>query len=377
MLSTLRTFLPMARKVHNKRTKLPVLHHCLVNSGFICMTDLETTVRMPIDDIRAYTLPVQVLYQVLKTKPETFEVHLSDETLGQLQIVYDGNTLTCPTIDPDEYPGLEQVPYQDMGKWLPETFQVMKAQTQYASTDDLKPALNGVWIQQNGQLETCSTDGHMLKYYPQLQADELTENGKDYTGILPTKAVKILARFAKGPVKVQGSEEFMKFTLPNTVEIIVRTIDERFPDFKPLLEIDTPNTLRVAKETLLQSVQSAKPFTNKSTKQGVLSIQERDLQLLAEDPERDLQFATQIPILERDGDRMRMGYNLLYLERLLKSMENDTVQMRYKSPISAALFTEPSHNGEGPISLLMPIRLDDNADQEGGTDAEDADDSSS
>ena len=366
MLKTLHTFLPIARKVHNRRTKLPVLNHCLVDSGFIRMTDLETTVRMPIDDIRAYTLPVQVLYQVLKTKPESFDVHLSDETPGQLQIVYGGNTLTCPTIDPDEYPGLDLVPFQELGTWLPETFQVMKAQTQYASTDDLKPALNGVWIQQNGELETCSTDGHMLKYYPTLQADELTENGKDYSGILPTKTVKILARFAKGPVQVQGSEDYMKFTLPNKVEIIVRKIDERFPDFKPLLDIDTPNTLQVAKQPLLDAIQSAKPFTNKSTYQGVVKMREQDIHLIAEDPEKDVRFDTDVPVKQRDGDRIPMGFNLLYFERLLKSMEDETVEWRYKSPISASLFTEPTRNGDSPISLLMPIRLDEGQPLEKG-----------
>jgi len=187
--------------------------------------------------------------------------------------------------------------------------------------------------------------------------------------------VKILARFAKGPVQVQGSEDFMKFTLPNKVDIIVRKIDERFPDFKPLLEIDAPNTLKVEKKPLLNAIQSAKPFTNTSTYQGIVQMEEQDIHLIAEDPEKNLRFETDIPVQQRDGDRIPMGFNLLYFERLLKSMEDNTIEWRYKSPISASLFTEPSQNGVSSISLLMPIRLEEGEPlQKGSNDETDSHD---
>jgi|GEM_PF-950038 len=358
MLSQLRTFLPIAKKVHDRRTKIPVLNHCVIDSGYIRMTDLETTVQMPIDDLRAYTLPVKVLDQILKTKPESFEIHLSDDDPNHIQIEYDGNRLTCPTIDPDEYPVIKQVPYQELGQWTPETFLTLKAQCQFASTDDLKPALNGVWFTQNGTLETCSTDGHLLKYHPALQTEHLSEAGKEHSGIIPPKTVKILARFAKGPVQVFASGEQMKFVLPNQVEIYTRLVDEQFPDFKPLLKIDAPNALQVDTIALLQGIESAKPFTNTTTYQGIVQIQERELNLIAENLEQDLRFETHVPVQERSGDRMVMGFNLQYFQRLLKSMDMDTLQWRYKSPISGSLFTDPDQNGEGSISLLMPIRLE-------------------
>jgi len=371
MLPQLRTFLPIAKKVHDRRTKIPVLNYCVIDSGYIRMTDLETTVQMPIDDLRAYTLPVKVLDQILKTKPESLEVQLSDDDPDHIQIEYDGNRLTCPTVDPDEYPVIKQVPYQELGQWTPETFLTLKQQSQFSSKDELKPALNGIWFTQNGTLETCSTDGHLLKYHPALQTEHLSESGKAVTGIIPPKTVKILARFAKGPVQVFASSEQMKFILPNQVEIYTQLIDEQFPDFKPLLKIEAPNAMQVETQSLLKGIQSAKPFANKTTYQGVVQIQERDLNLIAEDPEKDLLFETQVTVQERDGDRMRMGFNLQYFERLLKSMDMETLQWRYKSPISGSIFTNPEQNGEGSISLLMPIRLEENEKEASNEDGDD------
>lgn len=359
MLTTLQTFLPLAKKVYDKRTKLPILHHCLVDSGFIRMTDLETTVRMPIDDLRAYTLPVKVLQQILKTKPETLTVQLSDDDPGHVRLAYDGKQLTCPSPDPDEYPVLRQMPYQHLGRWLPETLQTLKQQTQFASTDELKPALNGIWIQQNGVLESCATDGHMLRYYPALQSEALEKTPKDFTGILSPKAIKLLARFAKGPVQVYCSAEQLKFVLPNQVEVYTKLVDEQYPDFKPLLKTDAPNAMHLHTEDLLAAVRSAKPFANTATYQGIVQIQEQKLHLIAEDPEQDLRFETAVPVEERSGDRIKMGFNLQYFERLLKSMQAETLRWRYKSPISGSIFTIPEQNGEGAISLLMPIRLED------------------
>jgi len=323
------------------------------------MTDLETTVRTPIPDDGSYTIPIQVLYQILKTKPETLSIEALPHP-EQIRIRYDDNQVTCPSFDPEEYPALDVVDYQWIGNWSPAILQTLKEQCQYTSSDELKPALNGIWFRQNGTLETCATDGHMLQYQPSLISEDIQDAEIESTGILPTKTVKILARFAKAPVEVYAGESSLKFVLADDIEVFVTLINERFPDFKSLLDFGDRSSVTVQREALLSAVQSAKPFANKTTHQGVVEIAETAVQLSVEDPETNLAFETEIPLEETNsGQSQRIGLNLHYFEKLLKPMGPATIRWHYRSGISASLFTDPNQNGESPIGLLMPIRLEE------------------
>jgi len=358
MLTTLHTFLPVARKIQNKRSKLPILQHCCIDGGLIRMTDLETTILMPVADDRSYTIPVDVLYQVLKTKPASLDIDVNRDE-ASVTIQYDGHTVTCPTLDPEEYPRLDGGTARSLGKWKPTVFASLKELCTFASTDDLKPALNGVWFRQNGSLEACASDGCVLKYYPALDSSISGTPAAEYTGIIPPKAAKILDRFVDGPAHVTAAEDTLRVQLPEAVELHVRLIDERFPDFKPLLSFEDRSTLDVSRDDLLTAVQSAKPFANKHTRKGILSLQAGHLDVTTTDPEATTEFATTLPVESHEGDPLTNGFNLLYLERLLKPMQAEQLRIHYRSGISASLITDPRLNGDGPVSLVMPIRLEE------------------
>lgn len=357
MIGELKTFVPIARKVQDNRSKAPMIQYCCVENGYIRMTDAETTVLLPIPDNRSYTLPMDVLFQIMKSKPNSLEVEVLPES-DQIQIKYDQGTVKCPKFDPEEYPDREAGDFQNLGKWTPETFQILKEQCQYVSSDEAKPALNGIWVAQGKTLESCASDGHMLQYYPVLQSKELLHFDTIFSGILPVKPIKILAKFAKEPVRVSWKKDAVKFGLSDGIEVMVRMIDERFPDFKPLLDFANRETFEISKSDLLGAVQSAKPFANKHTRKGIINIQDSNLRLTAEDPESQTAFETSVPIKNQTGKELLVGLNLLYLERLLKPFDAKIIQWHYRSGMSASLFTNPSQKGERAIGLLMPIRLE-------------------
>ena len=70
MLQNLMKFIQLAQKIVPKRSTLPILTSVCVEDRFIRATDLETTIRMPIDDKRNYTLPFGVLKSIMKSKPK-------------------------------------------------------------------------------------------------------------------------------------------------------------------------------------------------------------------------------------------------------------------------------------------------------------------
>ncbi len=61
MLSALTRLLPMAEKVIDRRTSLPILKEICIQDGIARVTDLETMLVMPVPEIRSYTISVTLL----------------------------------------------------------------------------------------------------------------------------------------------------------------------------------------------------------------------------------------------------------------------------------------------------------------------------
>lgn len=153
--------MPIAEKVINRRTTLPILEHVCVRNGCLSATDLENTIRMSVDDDRSYTMPLNILKIILKAKPKVLEIDVLED--GKVQVKYDSRTVSFQSRDPKEFPNLPEGKYEDAGKWTPAIIKALYSQLPYTSNDELKPALTGVLIDQNGTLSSCATDGHILR----------------------------------------------------------------------------------------------------------------------------------------------------------------------------------------------------------------------
>ena len=65
------------------------------------------------------------------------------------------------------------------------------------------------------------------------------------------------------------------------LELVCRLIDERFPDYKSAIPVDTPNKLRVDRTDLLSALRRSIIFSNKTTSQVRFKISGSELQITA------------------------------------------------------------------------------------------------
>ena len=170
MLLQLRQFLPIAEKILDRKSDNPILSSICFHSGLVTMTDLEITATMPVDDDRSYTLPLDILKKVLKTNPKQLEIEISKGPV--LEIKFDDKTLKFPVAEWREYPDVPSDAFQELGVWPAEIFQKIYSQIPYTSTDSLRPAMNGVLIEQNSKLSSCATNGHVLNFIRDLDTDK-------------------------------------------------------------------------------------------------------------------------------------------------------------------------------------------------------------
>jgi len=362
MLETLRRFMPLAQNVINRKSTLPVLGQICIRDGYISATDLETTVRMKFDSENNYTIPINLLKTLLKAQPKKLEVEVLDK--GKVLVTYDTRRITFQSLDTDEFPAVPTGRFRTLGQWTTVVLRKLYEQLVFASTDELKPALTGVYLHQNKALTSCATDGHVLRWIKDADPEAQSKLKNSFQGIIPRKSLQILSRIVKGNVNVAVSKTHLRLKLNKDTEIFIRLIDDKYPDYKSVIPGKFSGSVKLNRKDLQSLITDALPFVNRETKLGAFTVN-GNLAVAVEDQERNIQWDSNLPVNAQSGDDITIGLNLAYLDKILKSINAEEVYWQYGSPISPSILI--SVNGKAPneINLIMPIRLKESEESDG------------
>jgi DNA polymerase-3 subunit beta len=224
------------------------------------------------------------------------------------------------------------------------------------SQDELKPALNGVYIDinENG-LQFVATDGHRLVRY--IRTD--IQGDSQHTFIIPRKALSLLSGLLPNDnqaVEIVFGESNVHFKLGKFV-MVSRLIDERYPDYENVIPRGNPNQLIINRPALVASLKRIAIYANKTSHQVKLVLGEHTLGILAE----DLDFANKANEelgCEYEGNPLEIGFNAKLLIEMLNSLSVEEVVIHLSEPSRAAIIVPLEKATEEDILLLvMPIIL--------------------
>ena len=360
MLSTLHRLLPMAEKVIDRRSPLPILKSIAIENGMARVTDLETTLVMPVPDKRSYCIPVALLSKVLKSKPHSMKILLDDD---KVNLGYDGAILSFPGGKVRDFPEIPKGKFKAMGMWHRDVFQALFGQAQSCGTGDLKPALQGVHADiYAGQMTLSATDSHVLRIQNGLDVNK----AKPLSGIIPTGPLGLLMRLARGHTKIGLSGSHLSFALPGDVTMYVRLIDEVYPDVKSVVPTEFTGEVLLDKDKVLALIKAAKPFSDKKTKLSIWEIESKGGFLKIENQDEALSWTAPIPFSGFKGEPIRIAFDLGLFERALQFQQSPMVRLNYVSPNAGAVLKEEGDQWKsGAVTVVMPVRIkeEENAKQ--------------
>jgi DNA polymerase-3 subunit beta len=224
------------------------------------------------------------------------------------------------------------------------------------STDDLRPAMTGVFVQVSDDATTfVATDGHRLIRY---RRDDI-KSPNATSMILPRKALNLLKSSLPGetvPVKAEFSNSNAFFSFGH-IKMICRLIDERFPDYENVIPQSNPNKLRIERTELLSTLKRISIYSNKTTHQIRLKISANELVISAEDLDYSNE-ATEKLSCEYDGEEMEIGFNAKFLIEMLNNLSVKNISLEMSQPNRAGLIipVEKTEN-EDTLMLVMPVML--------------------
>ena len=363
----LQSALQKLSKATPTRSTLPILSCVLFeirdSETILRTTDLEITivVSLPasIETQGSTAIPLQTLLDITTELPEDARINLSADENNKIKMSSEVGTYDIMGKPADEFPALPEVDNRkSVGVSSGALNDLIKKTVFAVSRDELKPALTGVLFRfGEEELTGVATDGHRLVRYARKD-----HKAAEFSGdvIVPKKFLNLLLNVLKedSATELWMGDNHMTAAIDGDT-YFTRIIDERFPDFDSVIPKDNDKELIVDRKALLSAVRRVSIFSNRSTHQIALRIDQGQIQITTEDPEKSSKAKEEI-VGKYSGEDLTIGYNAAYLKDILTHVTDEKLKMKLKTPISATLFIpeEQKENSEQTM-LLMPIRLND------------------
>ena len=235
---------------------------------------------------------------------------------------FDQKRIQCLSEDPNAYPELPDETFQPLGIWSKKVILQLHKQLPFLSDS----VMGGIYVHQNAKLSSCATNGHILDYIKNLDPENECRLQRNFTGVIPGKSIQILSKFAYGEVKVAVGERYMLFVLPNKIELYIPLIQEKFVNFRKVLKKKLTHEIRIDRETLLKVVRFGKPLKTNTLK---LTMQNGSLHADIDNRDEDINYEADVPVINRSGEAMKIGFNLKLFETTLKSIPEKEITWKY------------------------------------------------
>jgi len=351
-------------KVVPLRTTLPILScasfEVKKNELLIKTTDLDQTIisstEIQNEEEGAVAVPVVKLTEIISALPEE-EIRISTNEDFLIEINSNSGSYKITGRSAQEYP---EKPNTEKGEKITlkglELLNIINKTAYATSKDDLKPALTGVYFNiKNGRITAVSTDGHKLVKYEKEFDNKKTP---EQSIIIPSKFLNILKNTIKEKEEttINVSDNHI-LTKHQKFVFISRIIKEKFPDFNSVIPEENKTKCLINAGDFLSSVKRIGIFSNRTTKQIVLTFCSNGVVLSAEDPETAASGKEHY-MCSFEGEEITTSYNAKYLQETIQHIGQKEVEIYLNTPLSAAIIKPKEEKEKEKLTtLLMPLRL--------------------
>jgi len=347
------------------KSTLPVLTNVLLevldNKLKISATDLDISITNSIEcDVTkkgAVALPARILFEIIKELPES-QITV-ESTNSRIEIKIPNGSYKIATVSPDDFPKLPAVNTKKEIRISKSALVAMIRKTSFAcSTDETRPALNGVLWQTKGEkMQMVATDGHRMA---RMAMENTKLKGVSDDIIIPPKVLNLIPKLTEGESKEIGvifGDNNIIFNLGDTV-LTSRLIEGPYPNFEQVIPASSDKKLVVSKDDLTSAVRRVSILSNALTHQVKFGFQKSNLTLSTNNADVGGEGKELIEC-DFDGEPLEIGYNATYVSEILGKIDAQEVVFELSSSVAAGVIYSPEIPKEDFLCLIMPLRLAD------------------
>jgi len=367
--SDLHRGLSRLQAVVEKRHSMPVLANVLLDASGsgegghleLVATDLEVGVRdvhaAQVEDTGRITVSARKLFDIVRELPDD-PLQLLAGADAFLEIRSGRIHFSLAGTAAEEYPNLPAFSPDRLVSLQASILSTMIERTMYAtSLDETRYNLNGVYFEvlpESQKIRMVATDGHRLALVDRVIGNEVESLVSGV--IIPRKGLAELKRLVDEEDADQveiGFEENSGLARKNSVTLVMRLIEGKFPSYEQVIPTNAEHHLTLASEPLIRAIRRVALLSVERSHAVKLEFSSGILRLSSNNP--DLGQAQEELDVDYSGDDVVIGFNAKYLQESLTAFGAKEVQLSLhdaNSPVIIRPTDEPDS-----LAVVMPMRL--------------------
>lgn len=323
-------------------------------TGYNLETGIRTILSAQISSPGSLVLEARLFGDIVRKLPDDM-VTISTDNLT-VHITCGLSSFNIQGIDPEEFPELPSVEYQNTLEIHQNVLKSMISQTLFAvSTNESRPIHTGSLFEVNEDgLTVVSVDGYRLALRHE-QVDK-KEGAEEFSFVVPGAALseveKICGDTEDSAFVIQGARHVM-FKVGETM-LVARRLEGEFLAYRQA--VPRNNTIKVEGDTkaLLASIDRVSLIISDKLKSPLRCIFDQNLlRITTKTAVSDA--ADQCPI-EGDGQGLEIGFNNKFLMDALKAAPADRVRLELSTGVSPCVIL-PVEGEENFLYMVLPVRL--------------------
>lgn len=328
--------------------------HDLKLTGYNLETGIRTSVPADIQSGGSLVLGARLFGEIVRKLPDDLVIFTAENYMVNIKCgMSEFNILGT---DPEEFPELPTVEYQNSLNIQQNKLKSMISQTIFAVSDnESRPIHTGALFEVNDEgLTMVAVDGFRLALRREPVLEK--EGSSSFSFVVPGAALseveKICGQVEEPASVTQGAKHVM-FKVGETI-LVSRRLEGEFLAYRQA--IPRNNSIHVTGDTraLLSSIDRVSLMINEKLKSPLHCIfDENVLKIRTKTAIGDA--ADQCPI-DGDGGGLEIGFNNRYLMDALKAAPADRVRLELTTSVSPCVIL-PAEGDENFLYMVLPVRL--------------------
>ena len=328
--------------------------HDLKLTGYNLETGIRTSVPADIQSGGSLVLGARLFGEIVRKLPDDLVIFTAENYMVNIKCgMSEFNILGT---DPEEFPELPTVEYQNSLNIQQNKLKSMISQTIFAVSDnESRPIHTGALFEVNDEgLTMVAVDGFRLALRREPVLEK--EGSPSFSFVVPGAALseveKICGQVEEPASVTQGAKHVM-FKVGETI-LVSRRLEGEFLAYRQA--IPRNNSIHVTGDTraLLSSIDRVSLMINEKLKSPLHCIfDENVLKIRTKTAIGDA--ADQCPI-DGDGGGLEIGFNNRYLMDALKAAPADRVRLELTTSVSPCVIL-PAEGDDNFLYMVLPVRL--------------------
>jgi len=342
------------------KQNFPALNSVLISSIHnklkLTTTDLDTTIittqEASIQEKGKISIPMKKFISIIRELPSQ-EVAM-EIAKNNLLIRCGKIEFKITTVDPEEFPKVEESQKASLIKILPETLaETIRLTSFCVGQEETNYVLNGILFEiHEDKIKLVATDGKRLSFIQRKLHHTQPEVKTKLSFIVPIKAIQELIKLIKEKeeeIFLAVEENRVGFDFKHT-QFITRTIEGEFPNYSQYIPKEGKEKLTINRKEFLAALRRADLLSTPDYQGVKLELKKDALTVSKSTPQ--LGEAKEVISAQYSGTPIQIGFNPQYLMDVLKNMDQEEAGIDFFGVDKPAVLRSQDY-----IYLVLPIKI--------------------